>query len=168
MSGDSPKSRLKRQIQFWDLIDFEWDHCSLEWCIRATAETPVEKDKRTRNSIIKLIRFLAACEIVCFHADAPWTQYVRILPVFLIFSVVFTAKSHLTIAAYRKKAIQRLIVPWLFWSAVYGFARISRILIFHSPISHIWSTYCSGMCAPIWESSREVCRLFCWPWFLRS
>jgi peptidoglycan/LPS O-acetylase OafA/YrhL len=111
----------------------------------------MENDSK-RNSIIELIRFLAACEIVCYHLDAPWTRYVRVLPIFLIFSIVFTVKSHLSISDQRKKAFERILLPWLFWSAVYGLARIARILIFHSPISKEfqWWMLLTGTLGALW------------------
>ncbi len=95
----------------------------------------MEKEFNKRNSIIELIRFLAACEIVCFHVEAPWGAYARVLPIFVIFSVVFSITSHLTFSAQLRKAFKRIVLPWIFWSAIYVLARIARALVLHAPVS---------------------------------
>lgn len=117
-----------------------------------TAEKPTEKSIGKKNSIIELIRFLAACEIVSYHTEAPWSQYISVLPIFLIFSIVFTVSSRLAFKAQWKKAFARIIQPWLFWSGVYGLARIIRIIIFHNPISEEfhWWMLASGTTIHLW------------------
>ena len=117
-----------------------------------TAETPTEKDISKKNSIIELIRFLAACEIVSYHVDAPWSRYVSVLPIFLVFSIVFAVSSKLAAKAQWKKAFARIIQPWLFWSAAYGLARIVRIIIFHNPTGSEfhWWMLASGTTIHLW------------------
>jgi peptidoglycan/LPS O-acetylase OafA/YrhL len=111
----------------------------------------MENDSK-RNSIIELTRFLAACEVVCYHVDAPWSEYVRVLPIFLIFSIVFTVNSRLSISDQRKKAFERIMLPWLFWSAIYGLARIIRPMILHSsPGDEFhWWIFLAGTAQALW------------------
>jgi surface polysaccharide O-acyltransferase-like enzyme len=84
-----------------------------------------------RVANIDRLRILAAVGIVWFHtAGAPyrWIGYAG-LPVFLLifFSLVawsgHTGKDR---ADFLKRRWSRLIVPWLFWSAVYGLCRAAK------------------------------------------
>jgi peptidoglycan/LPS O-acetylase OafA/YrhL len=110
------------------------------------------ENESKKNSIIELIRFLAACKILCSHVGAPWAKHVFVLPIFLIFSIVFTVNSRLSISAQRKKAFERIMLPWFFWSAVYQLARIARSIIFRSPMSgeFHWWILVTGTSATLW------------------
>jgi surface polysaccharide O-acyltransferase-like enzyme len=83
-----------------------------------------------RLASIDRLRILAAIGIVWFHTDgAPHRQigYAG-LPVFLLIfvSLLTTRGSAGTIRGFLRRRYDRLLKPWLFWSAIYGLCRLTK------------------------------------------
>lgn len=81
---------------------------------------------------IDTLRIIAAVGIVWFHTEgAPYRQigYAG-LPIFLlIFFSLITRRSYAETAThFLRRRYERLLKPWLFWSAVYGACRLPRPL----------------------------------------
>ena len=79
---------------------------------------------------IDLLRIMAAVGIIWFHTEgAPHAQIAYAgLPMFLLvyFSLV-TRQSRLhTTSQFLRRRWDRLLKPWLFWSAVYGVCRLVK------------------------------------------
>lgn len=67
-----------------------------------------------RNQTLELLRIVAAFGIVLFHARAPLADFgYSGLVVFVALSAYFAGER-------RKGFAQKILVPWLFWMAIYG------------------------------------------------
>lgn len=112
----------------------------------------MEKKKKERNPVLELVKFLAICEIVCFHAKAPWSQYIYVLPIFMILSISFVANSTSPISIQLKKSFKRFLMPWIFWSAFYAVLKIIQALIGGYSIQDEfnWSMLIAGTAIPLW------------------
>ncbi len=81
---------------------------------------------------IDRLRIVAAIGIVWFHTDgAPHREigYAG-LPMFLLifFSLITRQDSGSTITHFLKRRWNRLLKPWLFWSAVYGLCHLAKAM----------------------------------------
>lgn len=79
---------------------------------------------------LDLLRIIAAVGIIWFHTKgAPYAQigYAG-LPVFLLiyFSLVTRQSQLHATGEFLKRRWDRLLKPWLFWSAVYGVCRVAK------------------------------------------
>ncbi len=95
-----------------------------------------------RIANIDRLRIVAALGIVWFHTPAANWRAIGYsgLPIFLLlFASLVTNRSHLdTSRRFLKRRWSRLIVPWLFWSAVYALCSLSKALGSHD-ISDVWA-----------------------------
>jgi len=83
-----------------------------------------------RVGSIDRLRVLAAIGIVWFHTDgAPcrWIGYAG-LPVFLLifFSLITIRSAAAPMSGFLRRRCDRLLKPWLFWSALYGLGRLAQ------------------------------------------
>jgi len=84
-----------------------------------------------RIASIDLLRIVAAIGIIWFHVEgAPYRQIAYAgLPMFLlIFFSLITRDSGTTTACFLQRRWNRLLKPWLFWSAVYGLCRLANVI----------------------------------------
>jgi len=83
-----------------------------------------------RLASIDLLRIVAALGIIWFHTEgAPHREIgYAALPVFLLVFFALIAKQGQTCSTRRflKRRWDRLLKPWLFWSAAYGVARLTE------------------------------------------
>lgn len=82
---------------------------------------------------IDLVRFIAACGIVWYHVGSPGSniEYCWLL-VFMIFSIALMmngSTDHFILAKFK-----RFMIPWIFWSFVYGFTKIAKAAIVKKPL----------------------------------
>lgn len=78
---------------------------------------------------IEQLRIVAAIGIVWFHTEgAPWRHIAYAgLPIFLlVFFSLITRDFGTTTAHFLRRRWNRLLKPWLFWSAVYGVCRLAK------------------------------------------
>ncbi len=99
----------------------------VEPCVAIPLALPIE-----RVANIDRLRILAAIGVVWFHMQgAPHREigYAG-LPIFLlIFFSLITMRSHRDgTARFLKRRWNRLMVPWLFWSIVYGVCKFSKAM----------------------------------------
>lgn len=99
------------------------------------------------NQSIEALRILGAIGIVWFHLQLPmaWAAYAA-LHVFVIWAVYFGARFPI------RRQFIRFMLPWFFWSAVYGAAKIAQAIkegislgeefslwmLFTGPSIHLW------------------------------
>jgi len=85
----------------------------------------------TRNATYDYARLLAAFGIVLFHAGGPGAQIgYAALPFFLMLmiSLALPAAQKQNFAPYSRTRAQRLLVPWLLWSGIYGILKLAEVL----------------------------------------
>jgi hypothetical protein len=127
---------------------------------QATAPTQVTSRSVPLEQIasVDLLRILAAVGIVWFHTDgAPYRQigYAG-LPMFLLifFSLVAKQGRATTTAGFLRRRWDRLLKPWLFWSAVYGLCRLAKAICTTdlSSLGGMLSleTFLAGTCIHLW------------------
>lgn len=84
-----------------------------------------------RNATYDYARLLAAFGIVLFHADGPGAQVgYAALPFFLMLmiSLSLPAAQTQSFGRYARTRAQRLLVPWLLWSGIYGILKLAEVL----------------------------------------
>lgn len=85
-----------------------------------------------RNGSLEYARFIAAVGIVFFHAGAPGAAVgYAALPFFLIVMLVLSAPAvrNASLASYAAGKAQRLLVPWVIWSGIYGSLKLAEIAL---------------------------------------
>lgn len=85
-----------------------------------------------RNATYDYARLLAAFGIVLFHAGGPAASIgYAALPFFLMLVIWFAMPAAQTqgFAAYTRTRAQRLLMPWLIWSALYGALKLAEVLV---------------------------------------
>ena len=79
----------------------------------------------TRNPFVEGLRVVAAIGIVWFHAGAPGRELAYAgLSAFLIIAFYFETQN--AGRSGRSSSAARYLIPWLFWFAFYGLARLAR------------------------------------------
>lgn len=84
-----------------------------------------------RNATYDYARLLAAFGIVLFHAGGPGAALgYAALPFFLMLmiSLALPAAERQDFTPYARTRAQRLLVPWLLWSGIYGFLKLAEVL----------------------------------------
>jgi hypothetical protein len=77
-----------------------------------------------RNGTIDLLRCLSAFGVVWFHAGAPAADFALAgLAVFFLLLVLFHPPGPLSVAPVIKSRADRLLRPWLAWSAIFALAK---------------------------------------------
>lgn len=90
-----------------------------------------------RNGTLEYARLLAAFGIVFFHVGAPGAGIgYAALPFFLLLLVVlaFPGAQRQTLFAYLHGRAQRLLMPWLIWSAVYAALKLAEVSVTGAPL----------------------------------
>lgn len=89
-----------------------------------TADKSSELSKRrTRILGFDLLRFLAVAAVIWFHTHAPGSEYTLWhVPTLVIISAVLACESckNLYGPGFIRKRASRILLPWLFWCAVFG------------------------------------------------
>ncbi|MCP4133882.1 MAG: acyltransferase [bacterium] len=112
-----------------------------------------DNTQKIRKSSIEILRFLACCGIVWFHAGAPGS-YVAYggLPVFMILSVAFAAQKQMSFSAQFTVSSKRILLPWIFWSGFYALAIVGEAFISKTPLTakfHSWMMF-TGTSLHLW------------------
>lgn len=96
------------------------------------------------NGTLDYARLLAAFGIVFFHAGAPGAGIgYAALPFFLLLLVVlsFGGATRMSLSDYVRSRAQRLLIPWLIWSGVYGVLKLAELALIGAPIGSEFSPY---------------------------
>ena len=92
-----------------------------------------------RNGSVDFARLVSSAGIVWFHAHAPGqTVSYSALAVFLVFLIVLpiNARHPITSHAFILGRADRLLRPWLIWSAIYAVLKAGQAWSSGSPISN--------------------------------
>ncbi|HEX4351551.1 MAG TPA: acyltransferase family protein [Polyangiales bacterium] len=116
----------------------------------------VAKVKTDRLANIELLRVFSMLEIVRFHDHddrLPWVGGLG-LPSFLLLTATFncTLTERRGVAKFLRDKRERLFVPWLFWSAVYGSFLALGALRHHQAIRDVlsWDMILAGTSSHLW------------------
>ena len=97
-----------------------------------------------RNATLDYARLIAAFGIVFFHSGAPGGNIAyAALPFFLILLIAMAvpAAEKTDFPTWIRSRAQRLLLPWLVWSGVYGTLKIVEVLLTSASISSEFATY---------------------------
>lgn len=98
----------------------------------ARAAVPGSED---RNGAVDIVRFLGALAIVWFHERMPYHFIAySALPVFMGFLVYFALVTRERTSNTRIRA-ERLLVPWLAWSLIFGVLKIADAAQSNAPLA---------------------------------
>ncbi|OED49396.1 hypothetical protein AB838_06890 [Rhodobacteraceae bacterium (ex Bugula neritina AB1)] len=89
-----------------------------------------------RNGTLDYARLLAAFGIVFFHVGTTGAAIgYAALPFFLLLLVVLSlpGAARLSFPDYVKGRVQRLLLPWLIWSGVYGGLKLAELWVTGAP-----------------------------------
>ncbi|MGL4237807.1 acyltransferase family protein [Tabrizicola sp.] len=117
--------------------------------------------KEARNGLVDYGRFAAALAIVWFHMDVPGTRIAyAALPFFL---VLLSMPSTAPLAA----RAQRLLLPFLIWSAVYAVVHIAFAVKNQAPIFGWWEWHMllTGTWVHLWFLPFAFLAALLSPWF---
>ncbi|NRA98818.1 MAG: hypothetical protein HRU32_03190 [Rhodobacteraceae bacterium] len=93
-------------------------------------------DSNQRDGGLDYLRFVMAACIIYFHAGLNGATYaLSALPAFVLLSIYFGAGRPLA------DRFRRLIVPWLFWSAVFFALKICDATVSKAPVSSEFEPY---------------------------
>lgn len=77
----------------------------------------------SRNGAIDLLRFAGAVAIVWFHLGMPYSSLaLSALPMFVMLSVGLASRKSFS------DRMRRFMVPWLFWSMIYGIGKFVDVI----------------------------------------
>ncbi|MDB5661222.1 MAG: hypothetical protein JWS10_3837 [Cypionkella sp.] len=94
-----------------------------------------------RNGSIDLLRGLAAFGIVWFHAKAPQASLgLSGLTVFLLLLIVMNASPLIPFERAVADRANRLLRPWVVWSAIYALAKTAQAMHSNHPLSDEFSS----------------------------
>lgn len=89
-----------------------------------------------RNGSIDILRFAGAIGIIWFHLDLPGAgTALSALPMFVALFVCFG------MGRSRAALQSRLLTPWLFWSAIFIFAKVGQALVSGAPLASEFATW---------------------------
>ena len=109
----------------------------------------------TRNGTLDYARLLASFGIVFFHVGAPGAAIgYAALPFFLLLLVVlaFPGAERQAFPTYLRGRVQRLLVPWLIWSGVYGALKLAELAVTGAPVASEFSLHMllTGTATHLW------------------
>lgn len=100
-----------------------------------------------RNHGIELLRFVGAGAVVWFHLHLPgsWAAFAA-LHLFVILAVYFGAGRPL------ERHLRRLMLPWLFWSLVYGAAKLAQAQVMGTSLADEFAPWMvlTGLSVHLW------------------
>lgn len=100
-----------------------------------------------RNGSIDLLRLAGAAGIVLFHLGLPggWIG-LSALPMFVLLAVYYGADRSPAALA------QRLLVPWIIWSGIFGLAKLGQALAAGQAIGHEFAPWMmlTGLSLHLW------------------
>jgi len=100
-----------------------------------------------QNALVDYGRFAASIGIVLFHSKLPGASIgLAALPLFTIFFCYFGIVSNrkATFEDSISERNARLMVPWYFWCAVYGAAKLAEVLVSGRPLQSEFSWFMLG------------------------
>jgi len=119
---------------------------------------------KTYNHSIDLARIIGALAIVWFHVKLPggWAAYAA-LQVFVILLTYFSARRPLA------KSAQRLLLPWLIWSAIFAVMKTAQALIDGTPLATEFSFWMclTGTALHLWFLPFSFFMLAAYAWLGR-
>jgi peptidoglycan/LPS O-acetylase OafA/YrhL len=87
-----------------------------------------------RIDSVEWLRFFAALGIVWFHTNGAWGRSIGYagLPIFLLVfcSLIVINFKEIGFTGFLRRRTVRLLIPWVFWSIVYGFVRVIKFYWF--------------------------------------
>jgi fucose 4-O-acetylase-like acetyltransferase len=104
--------------------------------------SPIRETKRVEG--FDLLRFLAVCAIVWFHAGAPMSEYLSWrLPSLLMLSVFLAATNRRTegLGQMVARRARRLLAPFVFWCGAYAGVLVLRIVMLGEAPSDVLSPW---------------------------
>ena len=111
----------------------------------ATGKHAGARPPTSRHAGIEILRIAGAFGIVLFHLGGPGAKIgYTALPLFIFLSVYFalTARREISLAVFSFSRMQRLLMPWAFWSVVIAGLKILDALHENRSISSefaIWN-----------------------------
>lgn len=112
-------------------------------------------DARQKLAGVEVVRFISSLGIVFFHVGAPGARlgYGGLL-FFVAIGVAFASDSRQPKrpAAVIKARAKRLLVPWIFWSGVYGVAKLVKLHGFQNSdrTGFAWGMLFTGTSDHLW------------------
>jgi len=106
----------------------------------------LQDEKHIRGNI-EILRIVATFGIICYHSGIEYGYFGLI--VFLIISGFFSGNGQIFSQSLNKRFV-RIMIPWLFWSLIYGLKNVARkeplidssngivAGILSSPSIHLW------------------------------
>jgi len=98
----------------------------------APSQTRASTDALSRNGSIEYLRCLGAFGIVLFHLKGPGAEIgYAALPIFIFLSVHFCLRlsEGQSLHDLARKRMSRVLMPWVFWCAVFGGLKIQDALM---------------------------------------
>jgi peptidoglycan/LPS O-acetylase OafA/YrhL len=108
-----------------------------------------------RNGNVEVMRLVAAAGIVWFHAHA-WGQMISYsaLSLFIVFLIVLPLQRPPTgsFGSYISERADRLLRPWLVWSAIFALLKIAQATLQKQPIvaEFDWPMLATGTHTHLW------------------
>ncbi len=122
-------------------IGFDRSYILPAWILPRVQPAPLSLSLPAERVVgLDLLRIMAAVGIVWFHtAGAPYRSigYAG-LPVFLLIFFALIARQGCAQSTrhFLRRRWDRLLLPWLFWSAVYGVSQLVKAA-YHADVSHL-------------------------------
>lgn len=102
------------------------------------------------NNSIDIVRILSAFGIVWYHVNAPGGDFgYSGIVCFLELSAFFLCAQEPS-RNYFKKRAERLLIPWLFWSIIYGFLNLAKGHKFLGVADSMTATIFTGTYIHLW------------------
>lgn len=111
---------------------------------------------QNRIANIERLRILAAYGVVTFHSDLVFSRHIGVVS-FLCFAIIFAVfiinrpDYELSLGGFISKA-RRLLLPWLFWSAIFFVFLIVKSVLKGIPITELlsWRMLITGTSIHLW------------------
>jgi len=96
-----------------------------------------------RIASVERLRIISVCAVVSFHTHDWFPHSICFvgLIILLLCSCVFVVNKHKVsgMVDLAKRKAQRLLVPWVFWSVVYGGLGLAKMILKDVPFSEVFS-----------------------------
>lgn len=119
------------------------------------AANPADTGALERNGSVVILRTVASFGIIWFHAHAPGSSIAYGgLPAFMMISVAFAITTSRRGSSWELIAsrFRRMMVPWVFWSVVYGAAKLIQLNLVHRALGaeFDWWMVATGTSLHLW------------------